>query len=312
MYKDAKQDRSCEYPLVSIIIPCFNDLDTLSVALASLIAQSFKDWECILVDDGSDSPIEHVTQHFSDARIRLIKLHQNYGRSIARNRALDEACGKYVCFLDADDWYYPNKLEFQFDFMERNEYIAACATDISFANHHDEIIGVKKKQNYEISIMNASTRKWYLGFCFASVMLRHDVIGEDRFDPCLDRGEDSDFLTKVLSGRQYAILPYVCYVYRHGFSEKFFEDALHGHRCKRKVLANRFRQARVNCSLAYAETVAKTAVYKAIFWFGMGQWIIDQGLLPRNRRAPSYEEEVSFQEAKKTVYHVMNASGAID
>lgn len=307
MDNNAKQDRSCETPLVSILLPCFNDLDTLPVALSSLIAQSFEDWECILVDDGSDSPIEHVTQHFSDRRIRLIKLHQNRGRSIARNRALDEACGKYICFLDADDWYYPKKLETQLAFMEGDESIAACATGISYADQDDQLIGMNNR-NRESHIINLLPRTWDVDFCFASVMLRRDVIGAHRFDPGLGRSEDIDFLTGVLYGKQYAILPYIGYAYRTGFSKEFFRNALLSSQYARKSLANRFPRARVKYSLAYGKTVTETAVYTAILWSGLGQWVLRQGFFPRRRCTPTHEEEVLFRKARDTVYNVMNVS----
>ncbi len=91
-------------PLVSVMMPCYNSAGTLPLALASLVAQTYENWECILVDDGStDRPIDIVEQA-SDKRISFFRLDRNMGRGVAQQAALDYATGDYLCMLDADDW----------------------------------------------------------------------------------------------------------------------------------------------------------------------------------------------------------------
>ena len=92
-------------PEISIIIPVYQTKDYVEKCVRSFIAQSFADWEMILVDDGSTDGSEKICDRLAeeDARIRVI--HQaNSGVSRARNRGLEEAAGKYICFADSDDF----------------------------------------------------------------------------------------------------------------------------------------------------------------------------------------------------------------
>ena len=98
-------------PEISVIIPVFNTGIILKETIDSVIAQTFSDFEVIIVDDGSsDSITIDVLKSQDDHRIRII--HQvNSGVAAARNRGIAEARGKYVSFLDHDDLYLPDKLE---------------------------------------------------------------------------------------------------------------------------------------------------------------------------------------------------------
>lgn len=119
---------------VSIIVPCFNQASFLPKAIASLQAQTFANWECIVVDDGStDNTAELVSNEaLKDARIRLVQ-QLNGGSASARDKGLEEAKGEYIQFLDADDTMALEKLERQVALMERDgldiSYTAFCSED---------------------------------------------------------------------------------------------------------------------------------------------------------------------------------------
>ena len=100
----------------SIIIPVYNAERYLHQCIESVIAQTFKDWEMILVNDGSKDGSLAICQEYTskDSRIRVIDK-PNGGPSSARNRGLDEAQGEYVYFMDADDWIEKNYLEVFFN-----------------------------------------------------------------------------------------------------------------------------------------------------------------------------------------------------
>lgn len=109
--------------LVSIIMPSYNTAGFIKETVESVLAQSYSDWELIIVDDCStDNTDEIVGQYLSDNRIRYIKNDKNSGAAVSRNRALREAKGKWIAFLDSDDLWEPEKLEKQIDFMSENGY----------------------------------------------------------------------------------------------------------------------------------------------------------------------------------------------
>lgn len=112
------------HPLVSIVTPIFNTELYLEDCLNSVLAQTYQNWEMILVDDCSTDSSVKIAERFSekDSRFKLLKNPVNKGSGITRNLGIDFAKGTYLCFLDSDDRWKPNKLELQTDFMRRNNY----------------------------------------------------------------------------------------------------------------------------------------------------------------------------------------------
>lgn len=109
--------------LVSVIMPSYNTAEYISESIASVQKQTYTDWELIIVDDcSSDNTDEIVKPFLSDKRIKYIKNETNSGAAVSRNRALREAKGKWIAFLDSDDLWLPMKLERQILFMKNNGY----------------------------------------------------------------------------------------------------------------------------------------------------------------------------------------------
>lgn len=109
--------------LVSIIMPSYNTGKFIEQTIKSVLAQTYTNWELILVDDCStDNTDEVVSMFLSDTRIHYKKNEKNSGAAVSRNRALREAKGKWIAFLDSDDLWLPEKLEKQILFMEKNGY----------------------------------------------------------------------------------------------------------------------------------------------------------------------------------------------
>lgn len=107
---------------VSVIIPSFNNDRTIQRALRSVLSQNYPYFEVIVSDDASsDSTVEKVQDmRLSDCRIKLLTAVRNEGAGVARNKAIEEATGRYIAFLDADDEWLPGKLQRQVDFFDTN------------------------------------------------------------------------------------------------------------------------------------------------------------------------------------------------
>lgn len=109
--------------LVSIIMPSYNTAKYISESVSSILRQTYTNWELIIVDDCSTDGTDDVVRPFlQDSRIRYIKNDKNSGAAVSRNRALREAAGKWIAFLDSDDLWHPEKLERQIRFMEETGY----------------------------------------------------------------------------------------------------------------------------------------------------------------------------------------------
>ena len=108
--------------MVSIVVPVYNAKKYIAKTIEMVEAQTYKDWELILVDDCSrDGSAEYIEELISSQakRIKLIKKERNEGAAAARNTGIDAAIGRYIAFLDADDVWQADKLEKQIDFMEK-------------------------------------------------------------------------------------------------------------------------------------------------------------------------------------------------
>lgn len=108
--------------LVSILTPTYNTEKFIRATIESVQNQTYQNWEMILVDDASTDNTVGIIEEFvkKDSRIKLFKLPENRGNGFARNAALEKATGKYIAYLDADDLWYPEKLEKQIQFLKAN------------------------------------------------------------------------------------------------------------------------------------------------------------------------------------------------
>lgn len=128
--------------LVSVIMPSYNTAKYIPDSINSVLSQTYRNLELIIVDDCStDNTDEAVKPFLSDNRIRYLKNEKNSGAAVSRNYALREAKGKWIAFLDSDDLWEKDKLEKQISFMEKNGYKFSY-TDYIEIDENSEPLGV--------------------------------------------------------------------------------------------------------------------------------------------------------------------------
>lgn len=133
-------------PLVSIIIPTYNIEKYIDQTIQCVLDQTFTDWELVITDDCSkDSTVEILRRYAAqDERIRIYVLEQNSGAAAARNNSIEKASGRYIAFLDSDDWWYPTKLEKQMAFIHETG-CEFCFTAFEYADKDLRVTGVSHK-----------------------------------------------------------------------------------------------------------------------------------------------------------------------
>ncbi len=109
--------------LVSIIMPSWNTGRFIAKSIQSVINQTYTNWELIIADDCSSDNTDEIVNSFHDKRIIYLKNDKNLGAAFTRNRAIREAKGEWIAFLDSDDLWLPEKLEKQINFMNNNRYV---------------------------------------------------------------------------------------------------------------------------------------------------------------------------------------------
>lgn len=126
--------------LVSVIMPSYNTAAYIGASIRSVLAQTYENWELLIVDDCSTDQTDAMVASFSDPRIRYLKNERNSGAAVSRNRALREARGEWIAFLDSDDLWAPEKLEKQLAFMRERSCRFSC-TACEVVNEQTEPVG---------------------------------------------------------------------------------------------------------------------------------------------------------------------------
>ena len=203
---------SVKYPLVSVTIPVYNGENTIQLAINSLIHQTYGNWKCIIVNDCStDRTAEILKNYEPDSRFKIINLKANMGRGNARQVALDNAEGDYIAFLDADDFYHPNKLKSQIDVFKKYPEISLCSTGVASIDKSYNIRTYRGFSKVEKVHYNFNSRIYPSPP--ASCMIRLDLAKNNMYNTQLDVGEDNDFIFKCLAGKHYYIINQILYYY---------------------------------------------------------------------------------------------------
>ena len=129
-------------PKVSVIMTVYNGERYLQEAVDSILVQTFKDFEFIIVDDGSTDNTAEVLADCKDPRIKVVK-QEHQGMAQGRNRGVEEACGEYIAIMDADDVSLPERLEVLADFLDQRKDVGGVSTGSLLANEHGEVTGIR-------------------------------------------------------------------------------------------------------------------------------------------------------------------------
>lgn len=205
------------------MMPAYNAQQTIARALKSLQYQTFSNWECIIVDDGSTDKTVHIVESFidKDTRFKIIKLSKNMGRGHARKLALsycmDAQCD-FIAMLDADDWYYPTKLQDQINAFLKHSEVDAISCRMAVVDKQSNIIGVRGSISNQVGLFSKPST---VPLPHASTMFKKAIVGENTYDTTLKYGQDMDFLRRILLDKKYLLIENIGYVYEEGYSNKF-------------------------------------------------------------------------------------------
>jgi glycosyltransferase involved in cell wall biosynthesis len=211
--------------LFSIIIPTYNRAAFIKQAVDSVIMQTCKDWELLIIDDASTDHTLELLAAYSDPRIRIIKNVVNLERSASRNKGIEAATGEYICFLDSDDYYFASHLEILKGKIELlNHPCALLHTDVSVRDTEGHEL---RQINYTYSSIR-SKPEWVLSNHIQpnAVAIHHRILKEFRFDTALSVNEDVYLFAQIAAVFPVIHIPAltVAWVYHLNNTTKILHD----------------------------------------------------------------------------------------
>ncbi|UZJ45342.1 glycosyltransferase family 2 protein [Marinimicrobium sp. C6131] len=197
---DAEGDFECADPLVSVVVPAFNAEEGIGTALDSLLSQTWRNLEVIVVDDCSSDATCRVVEAYAatDARVRLLRNERNRGAYPSRNRGMQSASGQFVTVHDSDDWSHPQKLERQMQPLLQNDRLIATVSSWARVTPDMRFVG-----------------SWMLtqGFIednFSSWLIRRDILERIGLWDAVNVAADTEFLWRMEHHYGYQSLYHVC------------------------------------------------------------------------------------------------------
>ncbi|MFK7840346.1 MAG: glycosyltransferase family 2 protein [Bdellovibrionales bacterium] len=194
-------------PQISVIIPAYNAADTIMDSINSVFAQTFENYELIIINDASPDNMSEVLKSITDPRLKILDHQENKGASAARNTGILAAQGNYVAFLDSDDIWYPKKLEEQHKIM-KNSAVDVKASCTSFV-----MCRTNGRKNTRILEASKNWNKIMLDGCTVSpgstMMVEKNIFSENKiglYNTKLKRLEDWDWLLSYCNSYKLGII----------------------------------------------------------------------------------------------------------
>jgi glycosyltransferase involved in cell wall biosynthesis len=201
-------------PKVSVLMPAYNAGKYISESIDSIIAQTFAEWELVIVDDAStDDTWKKATKYKKkDPRVKVFRNSKNLGISVTRNKLIGLSKGNYIAWQDADDISLPSRIESQFLFMENHPRVGICGGFLEFFSDK----GIISTRKYDTSDKELRKKIFFQSpVAQPGAMLRKSVLERaGTFNPELRQAEDADLSFRIGMHAEFANIPNVVIRYR--------------------------------------------------------------------------------------------------
>lgn len=184
-------------PKVSVLMPVYNCEKYLRQALDSILAQTFKDFELIIINDGSSDSTVEILKEYSDKRIRLINNPKNLGLIKTLNIGLKIARAKYVARMDADDISFPERLQVEYDYLKKNKHVVVIGSWSQIIDSKGNNLKIHKNpteyqgMKYELMFGNTMTHP-------SIMMKKHIIIKEGGYSDLFNHTEDFNLYSRLI------------------------------------------------------------------------------------------------------------------
>lgn len=184
-------------PLLSVVMPVYNAEQYVTQAVESILNQTYKKFEFIIIDDASTDSTFKILRDFKkiDKRIILIRNKENLGVTKSLNKAVAKALGKYIVRMDADDWSYPERFELQVELMEKNPNVVVSGSYVEVCDSKLKTKYVRKYHHNDTNIRKHIFR--YSPFAHPATIWKTNVLKKERYNETLTTCQDYELYFRV-------------------------------------------------------------------------------------------------------------------
>lgn len=200
-------------PVISVIIPAYNAAETLTSTIHSVLQQTMRDFELIVIDDGSTDATLECVRDIHDSRLRVFS-YANAGLPAARNRGIALAAGEFITFVDADDLWTPEKLELQLQALLHNPRAVLAYSWTAFVDRKGGFLFAKEPSYLEGDVYSDLLRGCFVA-SGSNILVRRtamNVVGG--FDTTLPAAQDWDFCLRMAAHGEFTVVPSYQILYR--------------------------------------------------------------------------------------------------
>jgi glycosyltransferase involved in cell wall biosynthesis len=198
---------------VSVVIPVYNGEKTIRETIESILNQTFKDFELIIINDGSEDATLEVVSSFQDTRLKVFS-YPNAGLSASRNRGTFHAVGEYISFIDADDLWTPDKLEAQLKTLQDNPEAAVAYSWTNYIDESSQFLRPGGKPTASGNVLGKLLVINFLENGSNALFLRQALIDVGGFDESLSCAEDWDIYLRLAAHYSFVVVPSPQILYR--------------------------------------------------------------------------------------------------
>ena len=200
-------------PAISVIIPVYNGEKTIRETIESVLKQTFRDFELIIINDGSQDTTLEIIERIKDQRIKIFS-YPNAGTNSSRNRGIDQAAGEYISLMDADDLWTPDKLEAQLKALQANLQAAVAYSWTDYIDESSQFLRPGAHLSFTGDVYKQLLLSNFLENGSNPLIRKQAIAQVGGFDESLTHGEDWDMWLRLATHYHFVAVPSPQILYR--------------------------------------------------------------------------------------------------
>lgn len=290
-------------PPITVLMPVYNSEKYLKESIESILNQTFKDFEFLVINDGSTDNTEKIILNYTDPRIRYLKNEKNIRLISTLNKGFELAQGKYIVRMDADDISLPDRIAIQYQFMETHPDVAVCGSWFETIGDTNKIV---KYVGGHQQIMLKMLYQCHL--CHPSLIIRKSALDDfpKKFDPSYLHAEDYEFFTRMGETKYIDNIQAVLLKYRHHPNSVSINNKIIQDENSIRVKKHLFHKLGLNVSEGDLEVFRKISEHsydKTKYFLDQSNWIL-QSMEEANNKSHFFETDFFQKSMSVFWFHV--------